>query len=770
MNLPLRKVISGGQNGVDQAALRAARGMGLETGGWAPRGFLTLDGPHPSLGADYGLVEHESPDYPPRTRENVLRSDATLRLATDFSSAGERCTLRAIEDLGRSHLDVDLSRPIAADAVHDWLRARDVKVLNVAGNSERTSPGIGDVAYSYLLRVFGLEHEFSATQLESDERCRRYFWFRYVANLPELQSTAQLFGSALHAVVERWLRADQAGRDVKTGQPVDLYPAGWDEGITPVEADLVRRLVQAAVESAVIERHPARHVEAEFRDVPIVPGATVRGYIDVVAPDGIHDHKTSKNVERYAKSPAALRSDSQLLLYAKIWLEDRRMDGKPDPEQVLLRHNYFSKDPSSPIVRPVTAFVTPAEVDAAWRRTQVRASELLSLKRSQRISSFEDADAHWRKVPGAVSPGDSDSIRSASYDHPCRKYGGCAFAEVCGGVKKPSEYAAEVNRRNSNNHDDQGGTMGLDIFAARRAAAAANGSTTAPPVSTTAVIPSPAQASPAPAPSSPTTQAVAAPAQNKVLPSGAPPWGRAECGACEGLGFNSKGDVCRPCRGNANSQGKPSPDWFELFYDNGEASWEVKKEFAEAVEKALGSKGAGGSIRIAGAVEAVVQAKVQAAPSPPPAATVPSPPSQPSIFNQRAPKQAPSATAPGQAVPQPQASTQSAASTEKQKPIKFTLLLDCHPRGGVNGVVRLDEIFHRYAALLAVEEKKDSYWELPAFTRREKLASCVNKIAEAEKFHGGKYVTASTGTPDLREFAEAMAGIAAEVICGASGR
>ena len=62
----LTKIISGGQTGVDAAALRAAKAVGIPTGGTAPKGWLTEDGPAPWL-AEYGLVESDSPFYPPRT-------------------------------------------------------------------------------------------------------------------------------------------------------------------------------------------------------------------------------------------------------------------------------------------------------------------------------------------------------------------------------------------------------------------------------------------------------------------------------------------------------------------------------------------------------------------------------------------------------------------------------------------------------------------------------------------------------------------------------
>jgi predicted Rossmann-fold nucleotide-binding protein len=71
------RVVSGGQTGVDQAALRAARAAGFETGGFAPQGWATEAGPAPWL-AEYGLVECRVGGYPARTFENVRVADATL--------------------------------------------------------------------------------------------------------------------------------------------------------------------------------------------------------------------------------------------------------------------------------------------------------------------------------------------------------------------------------------------------------------------------------------------------------------------------------------------------------------------------------------------------------------------------------------------------------------------------------------------------------------------------------------------------------------------
>ena len=70
------RVISGGQTGVDRLALEEARAAGLPTGGFAPRGFMTEDGPDPSL-AGFGLVPHASRSYPARTAANVDVAEVT---------------------------------------------------------------------------------------------------------------------------------------------------------------------------------------------------------------------------------------------------------------------------------------------------------------------------------------------------------------------------------------------------------------------------------------------------------------------------------------------------------------------------------------------------------------------------------------------------------------------------------------------------------------------------------------------------------------------
>ena len=150
------KIISGGQNGADQAALRAAKVHGLPTGGWLPKGCRTLDGPRLDFLTEYGMNEHPSDSYVSRTEFNVRDSDGTIRLAKTFSSPGERCTLKAIRWYNKPHLDINIEKLPDKDVVLSWLKEHDIKVLNIAGNSEQTTPGIGNIVFEYLNGVFAI--------------------------------------------------------------------------------------------------------------------------------------------------------------------------------------------------------------------------------------------------------------------------------------------------------------------------------------------------------------------------------------------------------------------------------------------------------------------------------------------------------------------------------------------------------------------------------------------------------------------------------------
>ena len=150
----LVKIVSGGQTGVDQAALDVALDLGIACGGWCPRGRAAEDG---VLAASYPLRETESSDYAERTRFNVRDSDATLVLTRGRPSGGTALTLDFARMLGRSSLVVDLGSADdgAPDSAGAWIEAEGVATLNVAGPRESTAPGIHREASSFLRELLG---------------------------------------------------------------------------------------------------------------------------------------------------------------------------------------------------------------------------------------------------------------------------------------------------------------------------------------------------------------------------------------------------------------------------------------------------------------------------------------------------------------------------------------------------------------------------------------------------------------------------------------
>jgi hypothetical protein len=143
----VERIVSGGQTGVDRAALDTAIELGIPHGGWCPRGRLAEDGRIPPR---YRLRQTASPDYKVRTERNVLDSDATLIVTRGEPSGGTELTRRLAERHGRPCLVVDLDRDADPNRVRVWLRAEAVGVLNVAGPRESQSPGIREAAERFL--------------------------------------------------------------------------------------------------------------------------------------------------------------------------------------------------------------------------------------------------------------------------------------------------------------------------------------------------------------------------------------------------------------------------------------------------------------------------------------------------------------------------------------------------------------------------------------------------------------------------------------------
>jgi Circularly permutated YpsA SLOG family len=158
----LRKILSGGQTGVDQAALRVAKRLGFEIGGWCAPGRASEAG---SIPDEFPLREtpvecsESAPDIPRslRTEWNVRDADATLILragqedqSLDTIDPGTRWTALAAVLHATPLFTCRLDDPRDVQRARRWLEALQIESLNIAGAAEARVPGIGRAAEEFL--------------------------------------------------------------------------------------------------------------------------------------------------------------------------------------------------------------------------------------------------------------------------------------------------------------------------------------------------------------------------------------------------------------------------------------------------------------------------------------------------------------------------------------------------------------------------------------------------------------------------------------------
>ena len=153
------KIVSGGQTGVDRGALQAAMDLGIDWGGWAPKGWRAENGTIPPL-YRVRMQEHASANYLGRTHRNVVDSHATLIVTNTYPLTGGTLKTRIFcQEVMRSHVVVSLGESDAVDKVQRWLAQFFAQkhpvpfVLNVAGPRESKAGGIQKRMRKFLVEV-----------------------------------------------------------------------------------------------------------------------------------------------------------------------------------------------------------------------------------------------------------------------------------------------------------------------------------------------------------------------------------------------------------------------------------------------------------------------------------------------------------------------------------------------------------------------------------------------------------------------------------------
>jgi hypothetical protein len=127
------KIVSGGQTGVDRAALDVALKHGIECGGWCPAGRLDEFGRIPD---QYPVQELQVGGFIERTLQNVKDSDGTVVIFSGKLGGGTEQTVRFCVELRRPHELIDASKFSADEAaklIRHFVHKNRIDILNIAG-------------------------------------------------------------------------------------------------------------------------------------------------------------------------------------------------------------------------------------------------------------------------------------------------------------------------------------------------------------------------------------------------------------------------------------------------------------------------------------------------------------------------------------------------------------------------------------------------------------------------------------------------------------
>ena len=148
--MPLKKIISGGQTGVDRAGLDAALELGIPISGYCPKGRKAEDG---IISDKYPLTETESAGYSKRTKLNVIKSDATIIFTRAKPYGGTKLTITLAKKHKKPFLVVYLNKKNRSKEIAAWIKNKKINTLNIAGPRESKNPGVYDEAKKALLAV-----------------------------------------------------------------------------------------------------------------------------------------------------------------------------------------------------------------------------------------------------------------------------------------------------------------------------------------------------------------------------------------------------------------------------------------------------------------------------------------------------------------------------------------------------------------------------------------------------------------------------------------
>jgi hypothetical protein len=161
---PIETIVSGGQTGVDRAALDIAIEYKIPHSGWCPFGRKAEDGvilPKYNLKEAPEPTPEESKDpdaiYKKRTELNAKDSDGTLIILKDAPMGGTLFTIDMLKKYNKPYLIYNIEKSSGINEIIGWIKKNNIKKLNVAGPRESQTDGIYKAALNILRGVLSYE-------------------------------------------------------------------------------------------------------------------------------------------------------------------------------------------------------------------------------------------------------------------------------------------------------------------------------------------------------------------------------------------------------------------------------------------------------------------------------------------------------------------------------------------------------------------------------------------------------------------------------------
>ncbi len=147
--MKLEKIISGGESGVERAALNVARQQNISFGGYFVNGKSKNANKVPGKFCRYHMVELQKGGFKVRMEKNVRESDGTVIFTYDNPKSRTKFTEEVAKKTGKPCLIFNLNeifiyrRQYVFDS---WLKKNNIKSLNITG------PRYSE---TYLINVIG---------------------------------------------------------------------------------------------------------------------------------------------------------------------------------------------------------------------------------------------------------------------------------------------------------------------------------------------------------------------------------------------------------------------------------------------------------------------------------------------------------------------------------------------------------------------------------------------------------------------------------------